>query len=273
MVTANLSDIVLDAYNHVEKNPTNEYEFVDSITAKRKAMATAISNIRRSGGTSVPDYACGRYSGIIKSKQKAYLIYTGTPAGLDWPQRFVNSETGSFSVFVKTERIADPSCNAFLIVSNPKMLNDIYHDKMTALKESKGKKGKERKTELKNTRLGDKLDSFRIIPETKEGCDHLRRILSTDEKRYEEEMIKSAIESGLFESNKEISEKKFPLRSKDGTLYMLGTNFEIHQLRYFEKIQERFNNEKFGIICYAWQMPYYKHVLKEVNLIQVSKMN
>ena len=257
-----LAALVSDALRAYEtaqgqkQNRTNKLEselrFHDSVIMKRN-----LRNVE--DGTETLDYIFGRYVGMIESCFKSVLIYAEFSDGMSWSSRVTDREVSAYKkcnrLHSNYKHIRYDDLRAGICINNPKAFADIYYDK-------KKRRGEE-------DHFGRPYTHFYIIPATYEGLHSFRAMMSEDDMASRQSLIDDAVESGLFTHNSEFDSDLFPLKNTNGTLFMLGNVMDIVQIQRLESISKKFDLD-FGILCYPWQMDYYKRVFPKTKYMTME---
>lgn len=209
-------------------------------------------------GDPTPFYA-GRYTGILESPLRSVLIYVGNKEGMAWSKTALKPEVLAYRAFVNrvsgvnTVEVGDTQ--GILFVENAKMFADIYLDKAGCRRGGPFAAG---------------FRSFIIFPISRIGLEQLEQYMYTDLKEYEQELADAAVRSGLYTENKDASRcgGLFPLKNQRGTPMYIGTFLNTVTLSKLRRIAKT-PGADVGIICYEWQIDYYRRVVPKATFMTV----
>lgn len=200
----------------------------------------------------------GRFTGILENQNKSALLYVGNKEGMSWSERATLPEKKAHHAysnkFSRYKSLRNDENHGILLVENARDFANLYEDK----------KGKRKKEDF-----ADKFTSFIIIPISYIGVMNLREYMMNDREEYEQHIINSAIQSGIYQSNREGFYSLFPL-TKDDIPIMLGVFIDTARLNRIKKIMSRAEFE-YGILCYPWQVDYYHRVMPEALIITMRR--
>ena len=206
------------------------------------------------------DFGRGKYTGVFFNGEELFVTYTCLKG------RFIFTDDESKQnriVRTTLPRVEEfntgkKSMKSILLVSSPKIFKSSFFD-VDYLKR--------KKRSLFFSNLD--LDEFCVFPITRYGIDSLKEYLLDID--HEQEIVETALRSGRFMRNdRKYSEKIFPLIREDGIPVMIGTKIDIIRLYAVESLSKKNPNDKFGVICYEWQVDYYERTGIGFRLITLS---
>lgn len=208
------------------------------------------------------DYLAGRYSGVIDSHLKSILIYAAPMFGMKWSKWIVEKERNAYRLWKTSHGVAGThnseavkSDCAALIVDNPNQFSNLYRDV------DKVQMGSE---EI----FGGPFKSFYILPLNMNGAKHLRWILMNNDDTMNAAITNDAIESGSYVRNDRANPGLFPLLNAYDQRTALGFQLDAKQMMKIERVALSIPSETFEVLCYDWQVPYFKSVMPENVVIE-----
>ncbi len=210
------------------------------------------------------DYAGGRYSGVADSSFKSVFLYASPMFGMRWNRWQNERELASYRIWRKARSAAasdafrrSGSCAA-MIVESPKKFAGLYFD----IDKMRSQNGEE---------LGGSYDHFYILPFSKEGTEHVRWLMTTDDEEVNRQAVEDAVNSGAYIKNSGINFQLFPLINSSGEKTAIGFQLDVKKLISIERIANMVPDQSFNILCFKWQIPYYEAVIPQnVNLTSVD---
>ena len=222
------------------------------------------SNMKRSFGSAdnvhdTSDYDFGRYTGMVESCSKSVLLYAASSAGMAWPYKVAMKEVNALKLFSHTStiyntvRYTDQRGGTF--VKNARRLGDLYHDTKNR-----------RKT---REHLGNLFTNFYIIPMTYAGLQNFDSVIRTDENSHIE-FLADAVASGIYIYNDSNDTELFPLKNMNGSIMMVGTAMDVIQMQRLEITLKHRPDLNCGILCYLWQIEYYRKVFPKLKCMTLE---
>lgn len=228
----------------------NTYEDGDMIfhtAAVVKATAGQMNSL-----TSKLDFNRGRYSGIIAGETKSILLYAAPLFGMTWRSWFVGREVAAYtiwqSVYGRAPRGNDAESFAAMIVDMPRQFARLYKDLDKARSDE-------------SETFGEGFDHMYIIPLSTIGAEHLKTLLSVDDKEDNEHLADAATASGLYQRNNDATRHIFQLRNNDGCYTMIGVQLDARRMVELEQYARAYPEQKFCVLCLSWQVKYYESVM------------
>lgn len=197
----------------------------------------------------------GRYTGIVESPLKTVLLYAGRHRGMGWSKSSVDTDVRAFQAYVNLVSRYHSNRNGdwhgALLVSNAKMFEDLYKDK-------EGKRWKDEK-------FANGFKKMLIFPMTEEGAFLFGKYMTVDAKAFQAELVDAAVASGVYQNNMGSLSNVFPLLNSAGVRMAVGLFIDAIQIQELVRVYER-DKKQMGIVCYAWQVEYYRRVVPEDTL-------
>ena len=197
----------------------------------------------------------GRYAGIVESPLKTVFLYAGRRQGMGWSKPSVDTDVRACQAYVNlvsryhSNRSGEK--HGAMLVANAKMFEDLYKDK----------EGKRRKGEG----FANGFHDMAIFPMTEEGVYSFVKYMAVDTREYQEDLVESAIASGLYRRNPSAS-NLFPLVNSGGVRMAIGLFIDAIQIRNLIAAYET-DKKPMGIVCYEWQQDYYRRVVPDGTLL------
>lgn len=249
-----LSKIISDTFSEMKGNGQKFSDYLKTdIDEKYFWNVYEIkSQLIQDDPTKSKEYSIGRYTGILESRCKSVLTYVGHKAGMAWSEKATKQERYSHHLYdvlhSRYKQLDKAEEHAVMFVENERMFADLYTDK---------------KEKRRGRPFAENFDSFIIIPTNKNGISNLDLYMSINREEYENEIIHSAIDSGIYRANLYGAVKYFPLTTQNGIPVYLGLFIDAVCLNELIKITSQLSIIDYYILCYEWQAYYYRRVLPE----------
>ena len=220
--------------------PENEFQFTNVFEVKQLLAQKCGEH---------GNFIAGRYVGIAESPLKSVIVYVGNRAGMSWSAIATKPEFSAhhaFSAHISPyKNLRAGENHGIMLVDNVKMFADLFLDKH----QKRGQKA-----------FADGFNSFHIFPFSKVGSEQICEFMFTDIREYELALIEAAVHSGIYKKNEKGFTNLLPLVNENGTPMAIGVFMDTIKLSHILTIRERIG-AKFGIICYEWQIDFYRRVV------------
>jgi len=257
-----LSELVLTAINKYQlyqgqnnngmKETNYNMTFHNAIQIKTK-LTGGRSDLQAS------DFTFGRYSGLLESRYKSVLLYIQTSIGVVWSKKVAEREMAAMKNYGRfytiNKNIKYDDVRAGIFISNPKSLSDIFFG-------SKGRNDKEG-VDNANAISGKPFTHFYVIPITYEALKLFKYNMETSDCELQKFIINKSVDGGLCVLGETLDNVLFPLTNESGANIAIGTIMDLNQMRILDGIMSRFREHKFGLMCYGWQVEYYRRIYDE----------
>lgn len=204
--------------------------------------------------------------------QKATMLYVGTAyiksLTSQWAwKRDENCFRAMCTDYLEIKLSSSQKPNGIVLVSSKDVFNDLYNAETYTYEDKVSKK------HVKTPHTNDEtFNQLIAIPMSRFGAQELKTVLETDIEEEKSSIVKILTKSSDFFRNTEVSEELFPIVDAFDTLYAVGVHLDLCQVRYIERIKERFKGDKsFGIVCRKWQIPYYESILHDVEIRDIDE--
>lgn len=204
------------------------------------------------------------FDGILDSKTRFLMMYSCCGVGKTWKKwniskdlniaSFWNMTNSRFRYPVST--IYEESFEGILLVKNHVQFTQLYKDVAE----------KRRRTE----QLGRGYKNFFAAPLTWEGAELIRFLMHTDLEEYDR-MIAEYMSPKGYSQNTEYKPETYFLISPDQHLTINGTYLEIRRMQRAEEVYSSGLGYIPEILCFEWQVPFYKKTLPFSQLIVIPE--
>ena len=200
-------------------------------------------------------FSFGRMKGILDSEHKSALAYVAGIFIMRWDAFNTLGESAALTMWnvakskVPLEKRRNIGKCGILVVESPNDFGRIYKYKFAKREEQ--------------IEFGKPLDHLYLIPNSKQGAGQLKWIMSSDDESENEALASRAIESGNFDKNDIRSKMEFQLRNLNNAEVALGFQLDIKRMNVIKKVAESHEDDEFFILCFDWQMPFYKEIMPE----------
>lgn len=204
-------------------------------------------------------------SGILASPRKAMVVYTGTSDGMSWLPNSRKADTTIIKAFMYNHKIPrnnfGTAAGGILLASSPEILSGIFFNK--------GKK-------KNKSHFGDGLNALYVLPMTQDGMSTINHLMLDDLVKQERSFIATLCSSGSFYNNEVQSDAEFNIiEEATGALCACGIDMNFNRIVKWHSIisneakpaspSSSFSSPSpHKIICYRFQVPYYRAVLGEL---------
>lgn len=255
-----LSTVVYEAMSRATNRNTKETSSIVFHPVREVKARLAASLDDGDATLAARDLMSCRYSGLLESCSNNVLMYVPNAMGMDWRERIVRKELATQISFAKLYSQFGPinrdAQNGVVLVQNERMLEDIFFDK-------KSRRGE-------NEVLGRSFNHYYVVQFNKEGMSDLKRIMTRNLEEDDRRFIDSAVRSGIYAHNTEVSAKLFPLKSKEGILIANGTLMDLVQVSAIESIANHLPDLKYGVLCRPYQLTYYQRIMPRAYFMLAS---
>ena len=131
-----------------------------------------------------------------------------------------------------------------MFVENPKMFADLMLDKAN---------------KRKGEPFANCFDSFLVFPVSYVGTSQFITYMVTDIEEFEAALTREAVASGIYQNNTKYFPELFPLLTDNNIPIAIGVYIDTTKLNRIEQIIKK-SNHPYGILCYPWQVDYYRRV-------------
>ena len=238
-------------YNRSSGLPNDYLRFVDCIRLKQLFVSEMT-------GSDLAFFKRCSFQGILDSYYKTVLIYSIHTIGLPWSKWKFQSESTILTwwranhALTEKKRSYYSGLSGVLFVKNARQFHNAYFDVVHVRKE----------------KLGEGLNHFYVVPKTCEGASHLRFLMLTDDKEYNETIKTELLETGMYSLNENDPYDAFPLCNlATGNPAVILPQMDIIQMQTLQLKCEISNVKSFDIICFEWQMDYYNRVFPHATAI------
>ena len=246
----NCVDIKLMVTNLINSRGNGKRKWKDLSRIESEWTNKKVSEIAR-------DIQNGKFVGLIDTKINSYLMYSVIRGEIDWTESDIRVAKSVLYSFIKNyskNQSQDIGIHrAILTVPSAKVFSDIFY-------------GKSKKV------VGEGFTEFIVVPISNDGTNYLREFINNNgfidiEKR----LIETAISSEAFYPNKKtVNPKVFPLLDSEGIPMMIGIRFDLVKLEKVRRLMERYSDQEYGVICFEWQVDYYKKFSDTIKIVSVN---
>lgn len=227
----------------------------------------AIKYALTKGNSNEYEYRRDRMTGIVTSPLKSALVYFCSHGVLTWRRWNYLHEARSLYHYVMRygpyPNVRDSERTGIVIVNSPKDMERMYRPYLKAYEEQLGTGG--------NTiELGTYMDSFLIVPLDRNGTRNCWDYMTNDVDEIERDIVAAGYHSGLLPGPVKWR-TCFPMRHPDGSYVSVGIFMDIiriNQLQVFRHTE----GKRFGIMCYQWQIEYYKRLFPDCYYLIIKSM-
>lgn len=248
-----LRQFIID-YNRSSGLPNDYLRFVDCIRLKQLFVSEMT-------GSDLAFFKRCSFQGILDSYYKTVLIYSIHTIGLPWSKWKFQSESTILTWWKASHSLTEKKRSYYsglsgvLFVKNARQFHNAYFDVVHVRKE----------------KLGEGLNHFYVVPKTCEGASHLRFLMLTDDKEYNETIKTELLETGMYSLNENDPYDAFPLCNlATGNPAVILPQMDIIQMQTLQLKCEISNVKSFDIICFEWQKDYYNRIFPHAAAISLQ---
>lgn len=214
------------------------------------------------------DFKRCRFSGYLRSHTKSVLLYSFYELTLQWNVWNASSDKNVLILMNNGvpqneghDAIVTTGYNAVLIVRNEVYLRKLY--------EEAGRKGNGKLFE------NNSYNHFYVVPLSRVGAENLSDdiMLHYDEKA-EQQYIDFMLGTGCTRKPKcrNDFDPDFTVVTQEGYKTAFGCVIDINKINRIKETVEENPDEKYAILCYKWQIPYYRAIFgKSIQIYKAEK--
>lgn len=218
-----------------------------------------IKQVLAQGSGRYSDFRGGRYTGILESETRSVLVYVGSKGGMAWSTVATKPEFSALHTysakFSRYRNLPAGENHGVMFVDNARLFAALYLDE---------------KAKRRSEAFAEGFNSLFIFPISRIGNDSLLEYMDADDRRFEAAFISEAVASGIYELNHEGYTSLFPLRNQQGIPMAIGVFLDAVKLNRMRKIYGK-TNVPYGIICYGWQIDFYRRVAPEAVYMTIDR--
>ena len=201
----------------------------------------------------------GRYVGIAESPLKTVIVYSGESSKTSWSNQLIKIEARAYATYARKSSVYHSleikETHGVMFVDNAKEFTEAI---------TFSPKGC-----FKNILETSTFYSFCIFPTTFRGALLFRDYMQTDTEEFDAIVATQAIQSGYYKENTDYGKSIFPIVNKNGTKVVIGVFMDVVKVNRASVIAKR-RNEVLGILCYKWQIDFYKRVYKNAEYMTIG---
>ena len=199
------------------------------------------------------DFSPCKMTGLIDSYYTSLVVYDPHDVGFSFSTFSSKAEKTLVDLWKRkyslTElRLAYKQSGSVLMVKNASHLKNILIN------------------EKRNIRYLEMYSHMYVIPKNFSGTGFLRWIMLSDRTRMTEEIIQDILSRGQFDVTEKLNNDVFPLKTSDGSKLALGIFLDLHDINLLDS-QIKHGITDFSIICFEWQVDYYKMLYPDIETV------
>ena len=222
-------------------------------------------------GSRSHDYDRCTAAGIADSGRRVLMLYCHHDIGFKWERwskevdlKILGACISRFSI-LSNGLDPDMSKCAAVFVKNAQEFKRIYLD-TDGVRRWTEKEGED----FRRDSLGDGLGHLYAIPKNRCGVDMLAKLMEYTDAEVSEYYVRRLADLPETERDDRYPEV-FPV-SYRSVPFSVGVFMDIKGMKRMELLKARRAVDSFGIFCLDWQIPYYRCIFPESEIIDVEKV-
>lgn len=205
-----------------------------------------------------------RYTGILVTQDKPWLIYHAKHGGVSWIEKFENND---IRVLWKFDKMCAPQSTlpageayGMMVVYNEKNFDDIINNKFSL--------------RTQGTAVGGRFTHFHFVPLSKVGAYLANWLVTYKAKERQEYIASRAYDLCGAVPNNGLYWQGFRLKAGD-TYIFDGSEMEAGQIfraiKYLETAASSGTPIQFKVLCFQWQESFYRKVWPDAEYIYLTE--
>lgn len=205
-----------------------------------------------------------RYTGILVTQDKPWLIYHAKHGGVSWIEKFENND---IRVLWKFDKMCAPQSTlpageayGMMVVYNEKNFGDIINNKFSL--------------RTQGTAVGGRFTHFHFVPLSKVGAYLANWLVTYKAKERQEYIASRAYDLCGAVPNNGLYWQGFRLKAGD-TYIFDGSEMEAGQIfraiKYLETAASSGTPIQFKVLCFQWQESFYRKVWPDAEYIYLTE--